>query len=179
MVSGKIVRRRRQGFDGVLDLARGGEGDSARRQDADQRRPAEHVVDEQRTRADEVLTVVQDDQQLFFPQLPDQPVQDRDIRPVRDSEHLSDRARHRPGVGVRGEIDEPDATRPRTDLVGGGLEGEAGLAGATDPGQRDEPVAPQEPCDVRQLSLATDEGGQLRRQVVSPSGGRSTSHLVA
>ncbi len=45
------------------------------------------------------------------------------------------------------------------------VEQQAGLAGAADAHERDQPVAPEQPDDLRRLPLPSDERGQLGRQI--------------
>ena len=106
-------------------------------------------------------------------------VESGDVRSFADAEHTCNYARCRARVCVRCEVHEPDAAGPRADLPGGRFEGEAGLAGTTNPGQRDETVSPQESCDVVELVLAADETRQRRRKIVALQGRGRGSELLA
>ena len=96
----------------------------------------------------------------------DQTVKSAGVWAVGDAKHTRDSALPTGGV-ERAEVDEPDATGPRADLIGGGFEGQAGLASATDPGQGEETVELRQLRNVGKLVLATDEARQRRRKIVA------------
>ncbi len=100
---------------------------------------------------DDVLAVVEDEQQAA-------------VRAVRDVL----------GVVDGGQFDEPHAVGPAAvRLVRlGGLLGEAGLAGAARPEERDEACPREVVADDADVVLAADEGGQPGPQVATPPSGR-------
>src|SRR5688572_23591877 len=97
----------------------------------------------------------------------DEPVERGDVRSLADAERTGDGARCSARICLRCEIDEPHAAGPRAELTNGRLKGEPGLAGTTDPSQRDETVSPQESCNVVELVLAADETRQRRGKIVA------------
>ena len=66
------------------------------------------------------------------------------------------------------ERDEEDAIREVIEQLGGDLEGQSRLAGATrtDEGQQLRVVTPQQVDDFSHLLLPTEEGGRLAGEVV-------------
>src|SRR5205823_347569 len=68
-------------------------------------------------------------------------------------------------IGDRGELHEEDATVVLTSRQLGDAQAEARLAGAAGTGEGQETRAPQQLADSGHLSLATDEAGDLWRQV--------------
>ena len=101
------------------------------------------------------------------------------VRPFADAEDTCDGDRCRAWVCVRREVYEPDAAGPGADLPGGSFEREAGLAGTTDPGQRDETVTAEELGNVVELVLAAHEARQRRWKIVALHRGRRGSELLA
>ena len=140
---------------------------------------AEHVVCELATRPRKVLAVVEYEQQLFRAEVVEEPVEGGDVWPFGNPERLRDRCRHARAVHVRRHVDQPDATRPGSDLTCGRFQRQPGLPGAADSGQRDEAMLSQQPLELVELLVATDEARELRGEVVPFLGGRWTSDLVA
>ena len=101
------------------------------------------------------------------------------MRPFGNPERLCDRCRHARAVHVRRHVDQPDATRPGSDLTRGRFQCQPGLPGTADPGQRDEAMLSQQPLELVELLVATDEARELRGEVVPLLGGRWASDLVA
>src|SRR6185436_7924734 len=58
------------------------------------------------------------------------------------------------------ECDEPDAVGKRVGTASGDLDGEARLADATGPRERDEPRSVEQLADAIDISLTANEGGE-------------------
>ena len=99
--------------------------------------------------------------------------------PFGNPDHLRDRCRHPRAVHVRRHVDQPDATAPGSDLTRGRFQCQPGLASTADSGQRDEAMLSQQPLELVELLVATDEARELRGEVAPLLGGRWTSDLVS
>jgi hypothetical protein len=77
-----------------------------------------------------------------------------------------DHAGHLVGIADRGEVHEPHAVGVLGAVRGGGLDGEAGLAGARRAGDGHQPAGTDQPGQFGLLGRPADERGRLRRQVV-------------
>ena len=140
-------------------LAAGGE---------DAQRPArlQQPLGELRARPRQVLAVVQDEQQPAVRHMSFERLGKRSPGGFLDPEHRGHGLRHQPLVGERCELHEPHAIGVVDERDGRHLEGQAGLAGAARAGERHEPRGAQEPRDLFQLALASDETVERRGQVV-------------
>jgi hypothetical protein len=88
------------------------------------------------------------------------------VRELRRAERVRDSPLDEAGLGERGQVDEPDTVRPRVELPACDLQREPGLAGAADPGERDEAVLPERCGELVELPLAAEEARRRGRQVV-------------
>ena len=131
------------------------------------------------TRPRKVLAVVEYEQQLFRAEVVEEPVEGGNVWPFGNPERLRDRCGHARAVHVRRHVDQPDATRPGSDLTCGCFQRQSGLPGTADSGQRDEAMLSKQPLELGELLVATDEARELRGEVVPFVGGRWTSDLVA
>src|SRR5216683_5391866 len=83
-----------------------------------------------------------------------------------DPEHLRDGRRHQQWIGDRAELHQPHALRIGIEGVRGHLKREPGLANSTDAHQSQKPALRQQPLDLGELALASDERRNLLWQVV-------------
>src|SRR5439155_26662227 len=83
-------------------------------------------------------------------------------------EAVGDRRRNEIGVGDRGERDPGRTVAEVVDARARRRDGEASLARAAGPGERDETVRRQELSELAELRLAPEEARQLGRQGVHP-----------
>ncbi len=88
-----------------------------------------------------------------------------DIALGRDAQCSGDGSGYRRRVTDRSELDQPHTVGELVGHLGADLEGESCLADAPDAAQRDEPVGPHQVGNIGQQLIATDERGQLLRQV--------------
>ena len=156
-----------QGWDGELMLAGDVEWRPAGDQNLDIRAVGEEVGDERR-RVDDVLEVVEHQEQASRPQIG---AQRRSIElggGFANAEGAGDGGGHHRRGRDRRQRDEPDAIGVRLDQIGGHMQGQAGLAGATGSGEREQADTGlfQPAADLRRQRFATDERRQLRRQVM-------------
>ena len=70
-------------------------------------------------------------------------------------------------VRKRGQVDQPHAVRITVEQVAPELHRDARLADSPGPNDRHESVLAQERCDLADLALPPNEGGQLLREIVS------------
>ena len=136
--------------------------------------------DERRRGNRHLLEVVEDDQDLLRAELAAQLVERRALGGVAEADRGRDQGEHGVAVGCRDEFDEVDAVGEPVDLVGGGADGEPGLAAAAGTGQRDEPdvLVVEALANGAELRVAADERGCLGRKVVRPEvEGRQRSEL--
>ncbi len=122
---------------------------------------------------DEVLAVVEQQEELLRAQVVDDPVDRRLSRLWLDAQGAADLGRHELGVTDRRELDQPGAVAVPVEAVSRGLEREAGLAGAAHADQRHEAAGGEQPREVDQLPLATDERRRLGPEVRRVLGARS------
>ena len=136
--------------------------------------------DERRRGNRHLLEVVEDDQDLLRAELAAQLVERRALRGVAEADRGRDQGEDGVAVGCRDEFDEVDAVGEPVDLIGGGADGEPGLAAAAGTGQRDEPdvLVVEALANRAELRIAADERGCLGRKVVRPEvEGRQRSEL--
>ena len=139
---------------------------------------AEQVGDEWR-RVDDLLEVVEDEEGGAGSQPVHDHVAGGPAARFAEPEGARDLRGHEPGVAHRVEGDEEDAVREAVDRVAGHLDREPRLAGAARTGQRDEPVARQQPVDRDPFGVAPDERGELGRQRVRPRVDRAQRRELA
>lgn len=77
---------------------------------------------------------------------------------------LSEGVANQPGIGERGEVDHGDPVLELAPELGGGTQGEPGLANPTHARQREQRAAGQETSDFQQFSPPPHEAAQLCRQ---------------
>ncbi len=118
-----------------------------------------------RRRVGDLLEVVEDQKELLAAQVVDQHVQHRAIGVLAEAQRAGDRRHDQLGIGDRRQRHEPGAVRQCLLHRGGDLDREAGLAGPTGPGERQQPRPLEQPADLGDLGLATDEGRELGRDV--------------
>ena len=118
----------------------------------------------------DLLEVVEDDQDLLRAEPAAELVERRALGRVAEADRRRDQREDGIAVGRGDEVDEVDAVGEPVDLVGGGTDGEPGLAAAAGTGERDEPdVGVVEAlADRPELGVAADERGCLGREVVRP-----------
>ena len=153
--------------DRVLLLAAEVQAGAAGHEDPELRRGGEEAGDD-RGGVLEVLEVVEHEEHVAIAQRVRDGVEERPFRGLADEERRRDRRRQQVGFRDRGELDEERPVAVSQEPLRRDLEREARLAGATRPGQRDEPGPVEERLDRGDLRLATDEGGELDGQVVGP-----------
>jgi hypothetical protein len=158
---GRGERRHAPGY-----LARNPEQLAAGREQARVRAAPRDPVGEVRARADQVLAVVEHDQDRGVVQVVDERRLRRPGRLLGRTDRAEHRARHERLVAERREVDYPDAVWVVLDDLGGGLERQARLARSPRAGQRHQSAPADERLHLGELALATDEAGQLERQVV-------------
>ena len=83
-----------------------------------------------------------------------------------DAANRRQRVRHETAVAEGSEVDEPCSLWIAIKELGPKAHREARLAGATGPGERDQPGAVEQPSQLGQLRLAADKRGELGRKVV-------------
>ncbi len=115
---------------------------------------------------DEVLAVVEHDQQLAMAHEVEQRVEQRTARLLVHIEHAGHHARHKHRVGDRRQLDEPHAVLVCGLHRVGHLERKTCLADAAGAGQRQQVRVGQQLDHRRELGLASDQRGQVQRQVV-------------
>src|SRR5450759_5453857 len=109
----------------------------------------------------QVLGVVQEQERSSFGQPRRGDVLGRP--PTRQLERGNDRAGH---VRRRGQLDPPHAVGPQADAGLCDLGGQPALAGAARAGERDHPRRAEKALERAKLSLASNEAGQVVRQIV-------------
>ncbi len=117
---------------------------------------------------DDLFEVVEDEEQLLVAQAVGEHVEGSAGARDGEGENSDDGLESVVGGGVGGEVDEPHAVTEAVGEVGGDLEPEPGLAGATGPGDGEQPggrVVEHEP-DGGEFLRAAEEVGGLERQVV-------------
>jgi hypothetical protein len=119
-----------------------------------------------RAHAEHLLEVVEHEQDPFAAQPLLEDVGGGPARSLGESDGCGEPRRHEDRLAHRLERDEKDAVRKVVRGVRGDLERQARLARATGSGQGHQPVLAKQPGCLRELALAPDERGQLRRQVV-------------
>ena len=112
-----------------------------------------------------MLAVVDEEQQRLRPQIVDDGLPQRTSGAIADPEATGDGLHDQVGIADRRQLDQPHAVRLLTDELGRGLDHQPRLSGAAGADHRDQPMRPSECLELRQLPLASDEGGQLRRKV--------------
>ena len=111
----------------------------------------EQLLDGGRRCVEQVLTVVDDEQQVPRPQIADDDVLDGSAFTGPQAPGAGDRRHDEVGVGDRGQLHEPCPVRPLRGRPTGGLDRQPGLAGAAYTSERHEPVAGHERSQVVQL----------------------------
>ena len=101
--------------------------------------------------------------------VPDRQLEERDGLLLPQVEHVGDRLDDQRRIADARQFHEPDAVIVRAQLGRGGLDRQAGLAGAAGTGQRERATARQQPFDVAHLALPTNEAAELDWQVVRAS----------
>ena len=117
-------------------------------------------------RVADMLAVVEHEQLLAVGQAVGDRVDEFDTCGFGDAESVGQRPYHLGGIGHRGQLRQPHTIAR---LADGGLrrpQGQSGLAHAAGAGEGDESGARQEPGDLAELLLPTDERRELGRQVV-------------
>ena len=117
-----------------------------------------------------VFAVVQHQNDFFCLQAFEEGLLRRPARFLLRFEDLRHCLRHKGGVGQRGEFHEPNAVGRMFQQIGGGLQSKARFAAAARPNQRDEPGILQKANDFRAFLFASNQGGELLRQVVGIGG---------
>ena len=115
--------------------------------------------------AQEMLTVVQDQQELLRSQELDKRVDQALPGTSGNTEHRRDRPSHPLGVSHRRQLHKPGPLPEPGQRLGRHLQRQARLAHSADPGQRHHPGLPQRFADPVELPLATNERAHLQRQV--------------
>ena len=173
-VLGQSIQRRqasevgqRQGRNGIIRLAGQTQHFPAGDQHFQAWRSAQELAEQWRG-IDHLLEVVQHQQHLFPAQVVFELFLQLAAGGFAYVEGLGDRLQHQRRIAQRRQGDEKHPLLEFIHHVGGGLQGEAGLAGAADPGQGQQAHlgVGQLFLDGANLVLATDEGGGLRRQIV-------------
>ena len=113
-----------------------------------------------------MLAVVEDEQRLLSLEGANEVLDRIAFGRERKLECLRDGARDVVAAGQWCEFDEPHAVAETLDKICRDLQGRARLADATRAGQRHEPMLVHERGDLDDVLFATDEGGELSRQVV-------------
>ncbi len=157
---GQRQRRHPQG-----DLAGDPQRLAAGGQDAQARAGPQQRVRELGTRLDQVLAVVQHQQRRPSLEMLDQQVGRIAVRALPQPQRRRHGPRDQPGVAGRGQLHQPDAIPERLQQLGGGLERQAGLAGAARADQGHEPALLEPLLDLVKLAPAPHEAGQLAGQV--------------
>jgi hypothetical protein len=118
-------------------------------------------------RAEHVLGIVEDHQQVAVADRLDQGVEHGPSRLLADAEHGGHGAGHQLGVGHRRQLDQPHPVAGAVQRIGGHLQRQAGLADPARPCDRDQPrPARHQGPQLGQLGGPADETGRLRWQVV-------------
>ena len=112
-----------------------------------------------------MLTVVEQDQGGFRPEVIDQGLCGTAARLFAHVDRSHQGLRNQVGVGYGGELREPDVCVLLEHLAGQ-LDGESGLADAAGSYQSYQPAAGQERPELFQFRASTEEGGELQREVV-------------
>ena len=147
-------------------LARDAQRFAARRDDPDVGRRAQQRVGKRCAGAHHLLAVVEDQQRLPRLQMRAQRVRERLARLLAHGEHLRRLVRDERRIADRREVQEPDAVGIRVEHVGGDLQRQPRLAETAHAEQRQQAVALEELSGLLELALASDERGELLRQVV-------------
>ena len=118
----------------------------------------------------DLLEVVENDQDLLCAEPAAELVERRAFSGVTEADRRCDEGKDRIAVGCGDEVDEVDAVGEPVDLVGGGTDGEPGLAAAAGTGERDESDVGvvQAISDGAEFRVAANERGCLGREVVRP-----------
>ena len=157
---------------GVVDLAGHAEGFTAGGEHADTRTRRQEDAREARAGRPEVLTVVEDEEQLGISQASREMRVERLVRGFTDVEGRGRFAGDEGRLRQRGEVDQEDSVRRPRQRSCGGLERNPRLADAADPGQHQQACLIEQPIDLGELGLAADEARDRRRKVVPLLGGR-------
>src|SRR3712207_5588221 len=122
----------------------------------------EELSDERDGRED-LLEVVQDEQKLSVPHVLLQEVFERHVPALPQAERARDLRIEEVGIGYGSEGHEEDAVLEVLQHVGGGLQGEPGLARTSRPRQREQAYLflSQPPADLPSLPLPSDERSGL------------------
>ena len=163
---GSPASRKRQRRHPVDGLAADSERLAAGGDQAQPRAPPDQGVGGLGARVDQVLAVVEHDQDVLRDQGVEQGLQGRPARLRDDPERSGDGRRHRLRIGDRGQFDQPHPVAAAVEQIGGDLQTQPRLAAAARAGQRDHARGIHQGADRGQLAGASDERGELGREVV-------------
>ena len=158
--------RERQGWDPPGHLARHTKRLLAGRQHGQLPTGAEKELDEPRTRIDEMLAAVQDEERLPVSQMPRQRLIERFARPLAHIQDRSDRLGKQAFLEDRSQGHQPDPFRV---VARGGSrqpQSEPGFPRAADARQGQQPGANQNLAQLVELARAAHEATELDRQVI-------------
>ena len=131
---------------------------AAGREDPQPRCAFQEQVDQRGSVLEEVLAVVQHQQGVALLQVRREPgLGGRGRRARLEIEGRRERLRHRPAVGDRADVHEPDAVGSAGSLPGRHLDRQPGLAASAFTGEGHEPVRGDELADLGERRLAPDE----------------------
>ena len=140
----------------------------ARDQQTRPRAGPHHGVGQLGGRAEHVLGVVEDHQQVAVADGVDQGVEHGPSRLLADLEHGGHGAGHQFGFGHRRQLDQPHPVAGAIQRLGRHLQRQPGLADPARPGDRDQPrPARHQRPQLGQLGGPAHETGRLRGQVVA------------
>lgn len=126
----------------------------------------EEPCGELRAGPDEVFAGVEDEQQVLVGEVPGEHLVLGPGRVVGGVQGRGDRVHEQFGVLEFVELDTPGAVGEPVRDVGGGTQGEAGLADPAEPGDRHQPGARAQLSQLGEFAAASDEKGVLRRQLM-------------
>src|SRR5262245_24281757 len=113
-----------------------------------------------------MLAIVKDQQELLVLECRCQRF-DRTARSIEThAQDVADDGRYQLRIIERGKFSEPYAVRITVEDVAACLDREPGLADATRPGQRHQTMTAQPRLDVREIGFASDQSGELLREIV-------------
>jgi hypothetical protein len=132
---------------------------------------AKDVGHQARRGLEEVLTVVEDQEQLAISHMGQQDRQRLGRGLVSEIQRGDHRVDHQDGVADLGQLDPPGTVREPALEVGRHPNRQAGLSDASRPDETDETSAGQGPSKLRQLPAASHEGRRLGGKVADPTSG--------
>ena len=128
-------------------------------------------MDKPRTRLDQMLAVVQQQERPLAPKCIDQGGQHGSARPFGYTKLRCNRLRHQVRIGKRSKVDKSSRRLAISPHLSKDRQGQAGLADAANSGQRQEAGGLEQPEHMPTLELTPHEAAQLSPQEVWSVGG--------